>query len=297
MTTALVWFRRDLRLDDHTALHHALTNHDRVYCVFVFDRNILEGLAERKSQANRRVEFMLAAIAELDAELQKLDSHLIVRHGLPDVEIPQLAAELQATSVYASRDYDPAATARDKMVAERLASDARVLRLFKDQVIFECDEVLTHSDTPFSVFTPYKNAWLKRLLSSDLAPHEITPHAHRLAPVESGTIPSLTSLGFAPSNLAQLRIATGMSGAQQLFRDFIERIDHYAERRDFPALRGPSYLSAHLRFGTISIRQLAAYAHAQSSGGAQTWLSELIWRDFYQMILWHRPIECCRMPV
>ena len=292
MSSALVWFRRDLRLDDHTALHHALVNHDRVYCAFVFDRQMLDDLAMRESRINRRIEFMLAALAQLDTALRELGSNLIVRHGLPEVEIPQLAEELQVASVYASRDYDPAAIARDKKVTEQLASDARELHLHKDQVIFECNEVLTQSGTSFSVFTPYKNAWLKRLLPADLAPREIAPHAHRLAAADAHPMPTpatLATLGFAPSNLAQPRIAPGMRGAQQLFRDFVERIDHYAEWRDFPAAKGPSYLSAHLRFGTISIRQLAGYAQAQSSRGAQTWLSELIWRDFYQMILWHHP--------
>jgi deoxyribodipyrimidine photo-lyase len=293
MTTALVWFRRDLRLNDHTALHNALTTHDKVYCVFVFDRRILDALLSRGLQKNRRVEFMFAALSELDAALRKHGSGLIVRHGLPEEEIPRLSSELGAEAVYANRDYDPTAILRDTEVANRLRIDGRELHESKDQVIFERSEVLTQSGTPFSVFTPYKNAWLKRLAANDLHTLEIEPHLHRLAPLAAAmttpALPTLEQLGFAPTNLHELKIPTGASGAQQLFQDFVERIDHYAERRDFPALKGLSYLSAHLRFGTISIRQIAAYAQAQPSRGAEVWLSELIWRDFYHMILWHHP--------
>ena len=289
MKPALVWFRRDLRLHDHAALHHALTAHEAVFCVFVFDPRILDKLLARGLQKNRRVEFMLAALAELDTELRKHGSSLIIRHGLAEVEIPRLATELCAKDVYANRDYDPSAIARDEAVAEKLGEISLELHLSKDQVIFECNEVLTQSGTPFSVFTPYKNAWMKRLLPVDIAAHETYSLLHHLAPLTGPPLPSLQYFGFKPSNLSLLPIATGMRGAQHLFRDFIERIDHYAERRDFPALKGPSYLSAHLRFGTISIRQLAGYAHAQSSRGAGIWLSELIWRDFYHMILWQHP--------
>jgi deoxyribodipyrimidine photo-lyase len=289
MTTALVWFRRDLRLDDHTALHRALTSHEKVHCVFIFDRRILDGLLTRKLQKNRRVEFMLAALTELDAALRVHGGGLIVRHGLPEEEIPRLAAELDAETVYINRDYDPAAISRDVGVAQQLQNDSRELHESKDQVIFERSEVLTQTGMPFSVFTPYKNAWLKRLMAAPLRSVDVESHLHRLAPLPASTLPPLEQLGFAPTNLCELSIPTGMSGAQKLFQDFVERIDHYAERRDFPALKGPSYLSAHLRFGTMSIRQIVAYAQAQPSRGAEIWLSELIWRDFYQMILWHHP--------
>ena len=288
MSTALVWFRRDLRSYDHAALHRALQAHDRVYCAFVFDRNLLDPLPRR----DRRVEFILRAVEELAAALRELGGDLVVRHGDPIEEIPQLAAELGASAVYANRDYEPAAIARDAEVNRRL-QDGKPGADFhdcKDQVIFERDEVLTQGGKPFSVFTPYKNAWLKRLTPADLNPHAIEPHTERLAPPRaSDRLPGLAELGFETTDLAELRLPTGMSGAQAMFRDFAERIDDYAAKRDFPAQKGCSYLSAHLRFGTLSIRQLAASAHAQPSRGAATWLSELIWRDFYHAILWHHP--------
>lgn len=290
MSAALVWFRRDLRVQDHAALSHALQSHQRVHCVFVFDTTILDPLPRR----DRRVEFILRAVEEVAAALHKMGGELIVRHGDPRLEIPLLAKELGAGAVYANRDYEPAAIARDEEVKRRLhdgkpGADVSFMD-FKDQVIFERDEVMTQGGTPFSVFTPYKNAWLKRLVAADLQPWPVEEHAARLAPPhDKAPLPTLQRLGFESTDLAALKLPTGMSGAQALFRDFTERMADYAARRDFPAVKGTSYLSAHLRFGTISIRQLAAWAQAQSGRSAATWLSELIWRDFYHAILWHHP--------
>jgi deoxyribodipyrimidine photo-lyase len=284
MSTALVWFRRDLRTNDHAALHRALLDHDRVHCAFVFDTTILAPLPRR----DRRVEFILRAVEELDAALRGLGGGLIVRHGDPREEIPRLAADLGVDAVHANRDYEPPAIARDAEVRRRLAGAD--FHLHKDQVIFDCDEVLTQAGKPFTVFTPYKNAWRKRLLPADLAPFPIEPLATRLAPPrDGGLLPALAELGFETTDLASLRLPTGMSGAQALFRDFIERIDDYAAARDYPALKGCSYLSPHVRFGTISVRQLASHAHGHGGRGAETWLSELIWRDFYHAVLWHFP--------
>jgi deoxyribodipyrimidine photo-lyase len=286
MSAALVWFRRDLRVYDHAALSHALQSHRRVHCVFVFDTSILDPLPRR----DRRVEFILRAVEEVAAALRVMGGGLIVRHGDPRVEIPRLAKELGAGAVYANRDYEPAAIARDEEIRRRLVGADSCFMDFKDQVIFERAEVMTQGGTPFSVFTPYKNAWLKRLGAADLQPWQVEEYAANLAPPrDDAPLPTLQQLGFETTDLAGLKLPTGMSGAQALFRDFTERIDDYAARRDFPAVKGTSYLSAHLRFGTISIRQLAAYAQAQPSRGAATWLSELIWRDFYHAILWHHP--------
>ena len=298
MTSALVWFRRDLRNFDHAALHHALLFADRVYCAFVFDTAILDALPSR---CDRRVEFILASVHELHQGLDEMaraaggpGSGLIVRHGVAEDLIPELARELGVAKVFVNRDYEPAAIARDRRVAARLAADGIACAEFKDQVIFERDEVLTQAGQPFSVFTPYRNAWLKKLDAGHLEAFPVQPHAQRLAPLPAAeTLPDLAALGFEPSNLAALRMPVGMSGGRQLFADFCARIDRYKEARDFPALKGVSYLSTHLRFGTVSIRELAAFAHHCASNhgsvGAETWLSELIWRDFYHMILWHHP--------
>ena len=291
INTALVWFRRDLRAFDHAALHQALLAGRRVYCVFIYDTAILDALP----RADRRVEFIHAAIAELAAELQHLGGHLIVRHADAADAIPQLAAELGVDAVYCNHDYEPQAIARDAAVARALEADGRRLLSFKDQVIFEKSEVLSQTGGVFSVYTPYKNAWLKKLHAdpSVLAPFHIEPHAARLAPGAT-QLPSLADIGFEPTNLAQMALPTGMSGAARLFEDFLPRIADYGVARDYPAVKGPSYLSMHLRFGTLSVRHLVRtvldlMARGAGGEGAAVWLAELIWREFYAMILFHHP--------
>jgi len=294
----LVWFRRDLRADDHAALHYALKHCRQVWCAFVFDREILDPLLERGLQQDRRVEFILRSLEPLRQTLTEAGGGLIVLHDTAREAIPSLAAELGIEVVFANHDYEPAANDRDAAVREALARDARHLLTFKDQCIFEADEILTGQGKPFSVFTPYKNAWLKAVQPFDLREYPVEPYAKALAPVPSAhrhALPALASLGFAPTNLADIAMPTGSDGARALLDDFMGRIGDYGHRRDFPAVRGPSYLSVHLRFGTISIRTLVRAAHEAvrdggvASAGAAVWLSELIWRDFYFMVLHHHP--------
>ncbi|MBW8307607.1 MAG: DNA photolyase family protein [Thiobacillus sp.] len=282
---ALVWFRRDLRDFDHAALYHALKRARQVVCAFIFDRDILDALPD---PADRRVEFIHASVTELQQALQARGGGLVVKHGVAREEIVQLAVELEAEAVFFNHDDDPAALARDAAVEAALRAGDIAVHHTKDAVIFEREEVLTAGGTPYSVFTPYKNAWLKRLTPFDLQAYPIEVYAGRLEP-QSSAIPRLQDMGFGPTNLAELKLPTGMTGGAQLFEKFLQRIDRYQDTRDYPAVKGPSYLSVHLRFGTVSSRQLAAAAWQQGGRGAQTWLSELIWRDFYHQILWHRP--------
>jgi deoxyribodipyrimidine photo-lyase len=285
--SVLVWFRRDLRTDDHASLAAALRAGRRVHCAFVFDTEILDHLPRRD---DRRVEFIWRSVADLQGELIRLGGGLIVRHGRARDEIPRLADELGVAAVFTNHDYEPQAIARDAVVAAALAARGIAFRTFKDQVVFEQSEVLTQDGRPFAVFTPYKNAWLKRLTPADLEPRPVATHASRLAATDGEpALPTLEDLGFAPTNLLDLPLPAGMSGAETFLVDFLERIEAYQERRDFPALRGPSYLSVHLRFGTVSVRRLARLALEIGGRGAETWLGELIWRDFYFQILWHHP--------
>lgn len=308
--SALVWFRRDLRCTDHAALFHALKNARRVWCAFVFDTDILDALPRQ----DRRVAFIQGSLVELDAALAELgQSHalaalassassgatagLIVRHGAARGEIPRLAAELGVQAVYANHDDEPAALARDAQVRGHLSNLGVALFTSKDHVVFERNEVLTGNDTPYGVFTPYKNAWLKKVDPFYLKPYPIAPFAAKLAPIPAKVqaigqprVPSLQALGF--EDVEALKVPPGMRGAESLLSDFLERMDRYDDTRNFPSVKGPSYLSTHLRFGTVSIRHLAglAWERAQAgSTGAQTWLSELIWRDFYHQILFHHP--------
>ena len=295
---ALVWLRRDLRCEDHAALHHACKTAEQVWCAFVFDRDILDPLP----RADRRVEFIRDSLEQVHVQLAAwgtarghADVGLIVRHAAAVTDIPKLAAELNVQAVYASHDDDPAALARDAAIRTALANEGRAYHSFKDHVIFERSEVLTLASRPYSVFTPYKNSWLKKLHADHLRPLEVEPHTASLATVPAGMragVPSLESLGFQRTNLHELNIPVGQNGGQTLLSDFLGRIDNYEETRNFPAIKGPSYLSVHLRFGTVSIRQLAQLAFARAekgSNGGATWLSELIWRDFYHQILHHYP--------
>ena len=294
----LMWFRRDLRAFDNAALHHALKSCELVHCVFVYDREILDTLPRQ----DRRVEFIADAIAELNVQLALLafehgvqGAGLIVLHAAASDAIPLLCQQLGVTAVFYNHDYEPQATARDAKVQALLTAQGTGFHTFKDHVIFERAEVLTLASKPYSVFTPYKNAWLKKVDQFYLEPYTIDIHADALAPLPAGFeqgVPSLQAIGFETTNLHSLKIPTGVTGGAQLLGEFQSRMDDYGQSRNFPAVKGPSYLGVHLRFGTVSIRQLASLGLEQQrmgSDGAAVWLSELIWRDFYAQILANFP--------
>ena len=317
LDSALVWFRRDLRTTDHAALYHALTSARKVYCAFILDRDILDPLLERGLRADRRVEFVVDSLVELDTQLRALTlcpdgglGGLIVRHAAAREEIVRLARSLHVQAVYANHDDEPAALSRDAKVRGALADAGIAFHTSKDQVVFERREVMTGSGAAYSVFTPYKSAWLKKIDDFYLKAYPVERHVSALAPIpdpldhdtpgrdapmpETGAsrVPSLEDIGFERTNLHSLKLPVGATGAQALLDDFLTRIDAYDNTRNFPAVKGPSYLSAHLRFGTMSIRQLAREASRRAqagSRGASAWLSELIWRDFYHQVLFHHP--------
>ncbi|WP_296445837.1 cryptochrome/photolyase family protein [Rhodoferax sp. UBA5149] len=293
--TGLMWFRRDLRVEDNAALCMALQACRKLHCVFVFDQEILAALP----RADRRVEFIRESLCELDLGLRQLSglpgAGLIVRHGLATEEMVTLAQALHVQAVFAAHDYEPQTLARDARVLGALAAAGIAMHTCKDHVVFERREILTQSGTPYGVFTPYKNCWLATVTPHHLRRFDAAPFAPALAPRPEGlqqAVPTLAAIGFETTNLGALKIPTGASGARQLFEDFFERMDDYHATRDFPSVKGPSYLSVHLRFGTVSIRQLAASAlqrQMQGSRGAAVWLGELIWRDFYFQILANFP--------
>ncbi|MFM8899435.1 MAG: cryptochrome/photolyase family protein, partial [Burkholderiales bacterium] len=221
-------------------------------------------------------------------------SGLRVLYGKASEEIPRLANQLGVQAVFANHDDEPYALARDAKVQQQLATQGIAWHSSKDHVVFERSEVLTQSGKPYGVFTPYKNAWLKKLNSFYLKPYPVEPYLGSLAPLPDGsiTLPPLASIGFDDMDSAQLGLQGGEAQAQALLQDFLQRIDNYERTRNFPAIKGPSYLSVHLRFGTVSIRQLAALAFERAqtgSEGAAVWLSELIWRDFYHQVMHHHP--------
>jgi deoxyribodipyrimidine photo-lyase len=287
----LVWFRRDLRCHDQAAFSHALRAARRVWCVFVFDTDILAPLP----RADRRVVFIRDSLVQLDEGLRALGGGgLIVRHGPAVAQIAALARELSVQAVFTNHDYEPAAVRRDAQARGALADLGVALHTWKDQVVFEADEILTAAGTPYSVFTPYKNAWLRQVSADHLAAHPVPRKVDNLAPLPAGQvagIPALRDIGFEPVQPA-VPLAPGWQGARRLLQEFAGRIDDYADTRDYPAVKGPSYLGVHLRFGTLSVREAARLAHERTvaaSRGPQVWLSELIWRDFYHQVLHHHP--------
>ena len=297
MNSALHWFRRDLRLADNKSLAAALAGFARGHCVFVVDTEILDALQLR---SDRRVEFILRIIADLAGALEAQGGGLRVLHGRARDEIPRLARQLRVDCVFANRDYEPAAIARDASVAKTLSDDGIVFVRTKDQVIFEQDELLSGEGRPYTVYSAYRNAWLKRLPEADLEPAASADARGRLAalpapapgaisPPSPRGIPSLQDLGFEASNLLQAGFEPGAAGAEHAIQAFLPRLRAYRQARDFPAEDGVSYLSVHLRFGTVSIRRLVTEALRDGSEGARAWLGELIWRDFYFSILYLFP--------
>ncbi len=265
------WFRRDLRLEDNAALWMALKSGSPVLPIFIFDREILDLLSNKK---DARVLFIHREILRLQNELEKLGSSLRVFHATPLQAYQELTREFKVKAVFTNRDYEPYAQQRDRKIFEFLKAQNIEFKGAKDQVVFEKNEVIKDDGTPYTVFTPYSRKWKSTLNKFYLQPYPTKKYWKNFYKCAPFKIPKLAEIGFAdfdfdfPSRQLDIKI-----------------IESYAANRDFPAIVGTSRLSLHLRFGTVSIRELAAIATSVS----EKWLNELIWRDFYQMILYQFP--------
>lgn len=273
---AVFWFRRDLRLHDNAGLYHALRQHRQVQPIFIFDTDILSALPQA---GDRRVDFIHQALQHLAAQLQAHGSALRVYVGSATQVFARVLRECQPAAVYTNTDYEPQALQRDLAVEQQLAAHGVVLHRYKDQVVFEKGEVVKDDGAPYTVFTPYSRKWKQRLTPFFLQSYPVERYLQNLVQVgalEEGIapLPSLQQLGFEATGL----VFAPPSVSPRLIRD-------YAEQRDFPAGEGTSRLGPHLRFGTGSIRALARTALE----GSETFLNELIWREFFQMLLWHYP--------
>jgi len=266
-STTLFWFRRDLRLDDNVGLFHALKEHSNVLPIFIFDTNILDRLDD---PSDARVTFIHDCLAKLHAELQAHGSSLLVFHGKPS----EIFATLEPRAVYTNHDYEPYAWQRDTVVQEILAKKHIPFHTFKDQVIFEKNEVIKDDGTPYTIFTPYSRKWKERLQAFPAQSYATTKQFGNLKRTKPVPLPTLASLGFTSSTI---------QFPERVIRAAI--INKYTEQRDFPGITGTTRLSVHLRFGTVSIRSLVKLALKTN----ETWLNELIWREFYHTILWHFP--------
>lgn len=266
----IFWFRRDLRLHDNAALYHALKSKHPVLPIFIFDENILNELPKN----DKRVLFIHRALQHMQSELERLGSSLKVMHGKPLDIFKTLMESHRIETVFTNHDYEPYAQTRDAEVAKLLLEKGIRLKTYKDQVVFEKEEVLKDDGTPYTVFTPYSKKWKAKMNDFYLSSYPTQKYGNQFCKCEVSEMPSLEALGFESSNLVFF---------ESTFPTDI--IANYHNTRDIPSLQGTSRLSVHLRFGTISIRELVRSAVAHN----EKFLNELIWRDFYQSILWHFP--------
>jgi deoxyribodipyrimidine photo-lyase len=268
---AIFWYRRDLRTDDNAGLYHALRSGLPVLCLFIFDKNILEQLNNKR---DARVTFIYDVVAQLQKELNALSTDLLVRYGTPEQVWKDLTAEFDIGAVYTNHDYEPYAQERDRQTEVYLKSKGIPFRTYKDQVIFEKDEVLTGQHTPYTVFTPYSKAWKAKCNTFFMSSYPTEKYFNRFFHTTKKPISELHEIGFE-------RVEQSFPPSLVL----TPVLEQYEEKRNYPALPRTTRLGIHLRFGTVSIRKLVREATELS----ETWLNELIWRDFYQQILWHFP--------
>jgi deoxyribodipyrimidine photo-lyase len=264
---AIFWFRRDLRLYDNAGLYNALKSGLQVVPLFIFDREILDQLEDKK---DRRVEFIYNAVFEMHETLAKKGVAMEVHYGSPQKVFQALLKKYIIKKVYTNHDYEPYAITRDGHITQLLKSHDATFHTYKDQVIFEKQEVVKDDGKPYTVFTPYSKKWKAKLDDFYLAEYPVEKYSAAFLSQKIMPLLSLESMGFEPAGLPFPSAETRK-----------ELIAKYNITRDFPALHGTSRLGVHLRFGTISIRELAKKARALN----ETFLNELIWRDFYHMIL------------
>jgi deoxyribodipyrimidine photo-lyase len=267
----LFWFRRDLRLDDNAGLYEALKQNMNVLPIFLFDSEILNKLDDKQ---DARVHFIHHQLTVLQQQLNALGSSILVKLGKPKEIFESLAQQYIIKAVYTNHDYEPYAIKRDHEIAELLRSKGISFHSSKDQVIFEKDEVTKDDLKPYTVFTPYMKKWKSKLTVNHLMPHPTKNYYNNFFQTAAIPLLTLADIGFLPSSI-------DFPGS-----DIIPAvIQHYSEQRDIPSIKGTSRLSVHLRFGTVSIRSLVAQAQRLN----EKWLNELIWREFYMMILYHFP--------
>lgn len=268
---SLCWFRRDLRLDDQAAFYYALRSGNRVVPVFVFDTNILNDLEDKQDW---RVTFIHETLQEMQAQLQQLGASMDVFYGTPEAAFEHWTHKYEVAGVYTNHDYEPYAKGRDAAVAKQLSKEGISFHSYKDQVILEKNEVLKDNGEPYTIFTPYSRKWHDTLTFFHLKPYPCKKYYQHLFQQQVIKIPSLEEMGFS-------------TGEKHFPSKDLEEalIRHYDETRDFPSVNGTSRLGIHLRFGTVSIRALMQQAMQLNA----TFAKELIWREFYQMILWHFP--------
>lgn len=268
---SIFWFRRDLRLEDNAGLYRALKSGIPILPVFIFDTTILDRLEDK---ADRRVEFIHTAIVNLHQQLLQLESSIKIYNATPEQAFKLLLKEYSIDTVYTNHDYEPGAIERDHTIKTLLEKRGIAFKSYKDQCIFEKEEITKDDGKPYTIFTPYSKKWKQKLTDFYVKSYPTKKYFGNFYQTKAFGIPALTDLGFQKTDL----IITDHKPNTNI-------IKHYKEHRDFPAIKGTTHVSVHLRFGTVSIRALTKKALLLN----ETWLNELIWRDFYMMILYHFP--------
>lgn len=263
------WFRRDLRLVDNHGLHRALTEGGNVLPIFIFDTDILDKLP---STYDRRVDYIHQALSVLQQGLRRINTDIQVYIGKPLYVFKTLCEEFDVGAVYCNGDYEPAALKRDATVETWLKGKGVAFKSYKDQVIFEKYDVLKKDGKPYTVYTPYSRVWKSKLSDAHLIPYPDPTVG--FVNLQHKPMPTLAAIGFQKTDL-QYVAPTLQPGA----------LIDYDKHRDFPALDSTTRLGIALRFGTISIRECVSVARAYN----ETWLNELIWREFFMQILFHFP--------
>ena len=264
----LFWFRRDLRLEDNTGLFHALQSGFPVIPLFIFDDDILENLPENDA----RVSFIYDSLQKINEALSTINSSILIKKGKTIAVWKSLLEEYDIQSIFFNKDYEPYAIKRDLAISSLLKQNNIESLSFKDHVIYEEKEITKADGLPYTIYTPYKNKWLEKYhLSGHTPEYDTNPLLNNFAKIQFD-FPKLSEIGFERSSI-------------KVFPHNLTQIANYKETRDFPALDSTSYLSPHLRFGTVSIRKLVNWANRKN----QTFLSELIWREFFIQILFNFP--------
>lgn len=271
---SIFWFRRDLRLDDNAGLYHALKSGNPVLPAFIFDKEILKQLEDKD---DARVTFIYETIVALDKELQQHGSGLLVLYDKPEHAWNTLLKDYKIAAVYTNHDYEPYAKERDDTIAGLLKKHGITFNTYKDQVIFDRNEVTKDDGKPYTVYTPYMRKWHQKLKPFYLKAYPNKKYFKNLLQTKALRLPSLNDIGFERSKQEIPKI------------HYKEYITNYADKRDIPAIKGTTHIGLHLRFGTVSIRELAREADKHHN---KTWLNELVWREFFMMILYHFPKTC-----
>lgn len=271
-TVTVFWFRRDLRLDDNIGFYNALKSEHKVLPIFIFDKEILSKLPKDDA----RVTFIYDTLQEMRGELQdNYGSSIAMFHGNPESVFSELIKNYTIDAVFTNRDYEPYATKRDESIEQLLSENDIEFKTFKDQVIFEKDEVVKKDGDPYKVYTPYMKLWKEQFKKEDLKIYYTNDVLDNL--IQNSRLPnlSLSDIGFTKSN----QEITPYTVTPTLIKE-------YEDTRNFPAQDATSHLGPHLRFGTVSVRKMVKKAMAESN---EVFWQELIWREFFMQILWHFP--------